>query len=246
MKKLLYVFALGLFFNSANAQTADDVINKYFESTGGVDAWKKLTSIKMTGKANQGGMEFPFTSLQKAPNKQKQFIDFQGKTIVVSCFDGKQQWAMNFMNMKPEKAESEDSDNAQKELDFPDAFLDYKAKGYTATLEGEEKLEGADCYKIKLTKKPMMVEGKETENSNYYFFDKDNGAMIMQRMVAKKGPQKGVAIDVFMSDYQEVNGVFMPFSIDQKMNGQTAFSIKVEKAEANAEVADSEFTFPEN
>jgi outer membrane lipoprotein-sorting protein len=246
MKKLIFVFALSLLSSFSFAQSADDVVNKYLEATGGKDKWVALKSVKMIAKGKQQGMEFPLVALQKAPNKQKQTISFQGKDITVSCFDGKEMWTTNFATMKPEKGEAEDSQNAALEQDFPDPFLGYKEKGYSISLEGEETVEGAVCHKVKLTKKPIKVDGKEEENSSFYFFDKENGVIIMQRQVAKKGPAKGATMEILMSDYQEVEGLFFPFTVSQKYNGQVAFSLVVEKIMLNAEIADTDFAFPTN
>jgi outer membrane lipoprotein-sorting protein len=228
----------------AQAQTADDVIKKYFEVVGGKEKYAALTSIKMTGKGKQGGMEFPMNSIQKAPNLMRQSINFQGKEIVVGCFDGKESWATNFMTMKAEKGEAEDSENAAKEMDFPDPFLNYDKKGYTIALEGEESVEGQACHKIKLTKKPIKVDGKEEENSSFYFFDKESGALLMSRNQAKKGQTKGMVIESFFSDYQEVNGLFFPFTISQKVNGQEAFAMTLEKVEMNVAIDNAIFAFP--
>jgi outer membrane lipoprotein-sorting protein len=174
----------------------------------------------------------------------KQSVSFQGKEITMSAFDGKETWKTNFMTMKAEKGEAEDSENAAKSLDFPDPFLDYKSKGYSIALEGEEKVEGTDCYKIKLTKKPIKVDGKEEEDFSFYFFDKENGVVIMNRSVGKKGQMKDVAIESLMSDYQEVNGLFFPFTVTQKVNGQEMFSMTMEKIEMNVAIDNKEFAFP--
>ncbi len=246
MKKIksLLVLALITLVSVAKAQTADDVIDKYFTAIGGKDKYLAIKSVKMIGKGKQQGMEFPLVSLQKAPNLMRQAINFQGKEIVVGCFDGKESWTTNMMTMKPEKAEAEDSENAAKEMDFPDPFLNYKDKGYSVSLEGEETIEGVVCSKIKLTKKPMKVDGKEEENSSFYFFDKDNGVLIMSRNQAKKGQAKGMVIESFMSDYQEVNGVYFPFSVSQKVGGNEMFSLTMEKVELNVAIDDKEFAFP--
>ncbi len=246
MKKIksLLVLALITLVSVAKAQTADAVIDKYFTAIGGKDKYLAVKSVKMTGKGKQQGMEFPIVSLQKAPNLMHQAINFQGKEIVVGCFDGKESWTTNMMTMKPEKAEAEDSENASKEMDFPDPFLNYKEKGYSIALEGEETIEGVVCSKIKLTKKPMKVDGKDEENSSFYFFDKENGALIMSRNQAKKGQAKGMVIDTYMSDYQEVNGIYFPFSVSQKVAGNEVFVLVMEKIELNVAIDDKVFAFP--
>lgn len=245
MKKNVIIALMVLFTFVAKAQTADEIINKYIENTGGKDKWTALKSIKIIGKANQQGMEFPFVSLQTSTGKQKNAFTFQGKEIVQPAFDGKEGWQTNFMTMKAEKMESEDAENMQRAAgDFPDPFLDYKAKGYSVVLEGKETVEGTECFKIKLIRKPMKVDGKEEENSSHYFFDTQNYVPIVVKTPIKKGQAKGAISETVMSDYQEVNGLYFPFSIAQKFQGQVVITLTTEKVELNAVIDDKEFTFP--
>lgn len=90
-----------------------------------------------------------------------------------------------------------------------------------------------------------MIEGKEEENSTVYFFDKENFIPIMTKSIIKKGPAKGKSSESVFSDYQEVNGLMLPFTLDQKFEGQTQASIAIEKIELNVEIDDKEFAFPE-
>lgn len=245
--KRFFLFAiLALVANITVAQTADEIIENYFKVTGGKDKWAALTSVKMSGKVKAQGMEFPIKMLNKLPNSQKMVFSFQGMEIVQTAFNGSEAWSTNQMTMKPEKMEAEDSEMMKQELDFPDAFWNYKEKGYSIALDGEETIEGVACHKIKLTKKPVKIAGKEEENFVFYFFDKENGVPVMTRSVGKKGQMKGIAIEAFMSDYQEVNGVFFAFTINQKTNGQTVATIAVEKIETNVAIDDKEFAFPNN
>ena len=101
--RLLFVAAFTLVATYSQAQTADEIVEKYLETIGGKEKLSSIKSLKMLGKAKQGGMEFPFTNIMVAPNKMMQSINFQGKEIVISAFDGNEMWKTNFMNMKPEK-----------------------------------------------------------------------------------------------------------------------------------------------
>ncbi|MFB0946748.1 MAG: outer membrane lipoprotein-sorting protein, partial [Spirosomataceae bacterium] len=92
---------------------------------------------------------------------------------------------------------------------------------------------------------PVMVDGKEMENATYYFFDKDSGVQIMTRSEAKVGPMKGMTVEALMSDYQEVEGLYFPFSMENKINGQSQASIVIDKIELNKEVDNAMFAFPE-
>ena len=89
-----------------------------------------------------------------------------------------------------------------------------------------------------------MIDGKEEENATTFFFDKENFVPIMQRSYAITGEQKGVASDTYMSDYDEVEGVFMAFTFSTRQNGVDVFNITIDYIELNVEVADEIFAMP--
>jgi hypothetical protein len=96
-----------------------------------------------------------------------------------------------------------------------------------------------------LTKKPVKVDGVEVENASFYFFDKESYVPIVVKSEVKKGPAKGKFSETYMSDYQEVNGLILPFTIDSKFEGQVQASIKVNTIELNVVIDDKVFAFPE-
>lgn len=231
---------------AVQAQTVDEVLDKYFENTGGKEKWAALTTVKMNGKVKVQGMEIPMNIVQTAEGMQKITINFQGKEITQMAFDGNEGWNTNFMTQKAEKMDAEASANMKSQIgDFPDPFLGYKEKGYTVQLEGKETIEGTETFKIKLTKKPVKVEGKDEENVLYYFFDVENYVPIAMKTTIKAGQMKGATVETMMSDYQESNGLYFPFSIMTKYNGQAGEAIQIDSVDQNVKVDPKAFAFPE-
>lgn len=229
-----------------NAQTADEIINTYFENIGGLENLKKVEGIKMSAKISQQGMEIPLEIYQFSDGKQMTIINFQGKEMKQGVFDGETLWSTNFRNMKPEKNDAEATANMKLESnDFPDPFMDYKTKGYAVELLGKETIDGAETFKIKLTKEPVTVDGKQEDSVSFYFFDTENYVPIAIQSEIKSGPGKGMISEVSFSDYQEVEGLFFPFSMTQGVKGQPGQPITITKIELNPKVEDSAFKFPE-
>ena len=229
------------------AQDLDEILDNYFENTGGRAQWEALEVIKMTAKINQMGMEIPLEIIQLKSGKQMTVINFQGQQIKQGVFDGQVLWSINMMTQKAEKSDQETTDNIKREMgDFPDPFLNYQAKGYTAELLGTEEIDGAECYKIKLTKKPLIVDGQEVDNVSFYYFDMDNFVPIAVQSEIKAGPAKGQMSEVKMSDYQEVSGYYFPFSMIQGLKGQEGQAITFDQIEVNPQVDEAEFVFPED
>jgi outer membrane lipoprotein-sorting protein len=230
----------------AQAQTADEIIAKYFENTGGIAKWKALEGIKMTAKVNQGGMEIPLVITQLKDGRQMTKVNFQGKDIMQGVYDGTTLWSHNFMNMKAEKSDAEATENFKKDIgEFPDPFLTYKERGLKVELLGKETIDGTETFKIKLTKKPIKVDGKETENITFYYFDAENFVPLMAESEVKSGPGKGQIRQSKMSDYQEVNGLMMPFSMVQgAKGGPSEPPLTISAIELNPKVDAAAFAFP--
>jgi len=245
LKRILVLIALVCSY-SINAQTVDEIISNYFENTGGVENWEKIEGVKMSAKVNQGGMEIPIEIVQLKSGKMMTTINFQGQSIKQGVFDGEVLWSTNFMTQKAEKSDEEAINMVKNEMNqFPDPFLNYKEKGFTAELMGTETVDGAETFKIKLTTTPNIIEGKEVPSVSYYFFDNENFVPIQVQEEIMEGPGKGMVSEVKMSDYQEAGGVYMPYSMTQGVKGQPGAPITMDSIEINPTVDDSEFAFPE-
>jgi len=245
MKLFVAIFALAVMV-PVQAQTAEEIIANYFETTGGLDKLKALTGVKMTAKVNQGGMEIPLEIYQLKDGRQMTVINFQGKEMKQNVFDGETLWSNNFMTMKAEKSDAETTDNFKlNSNDFPDSFIDYKEKGYTVELLGKETIDGAETFKIKLVKEPVTIDGKQEDDISFYFFDTENFVPIAVQAEVKSGPAKGQMSEVTMSDYQEVDGLYFPFSMTQGVKGQPGSPLTIDSIELNPTVDSSAFAFPE-
>jgi len=245
--KNYFLFAALCFFStSILAQTADEIIAGYHEATGGADAWSKLENVKFYAKVNQGGMEIPLEIVQCKDGKSYTKVSVQGLTIMQGVYDGETLWNTNFQTMKAEKATTEDLENHKKTLgDFPDALFNYKDRGYTVELIGKESFDGTEAFKIKLTKTPMMVDGAEVENIEFYFFDTETMVLLGSESEMMSGPMKGKTGQSKMSEYDEVNGLYFPFSMSQGEKGGMSQAIVISKIETNVEIDDAMLKFPE-
>ncbi len=241
MKNILLVLALAFFIGNYAQTSADDILDNYFENTGGKENWQKLEGIKMIGNVSGQGMEIPIEILQLKDGRQYVKISFQGKEMMQGVYNGKVLWNTNFMTQKAEEMTTEQTENFKMNQvkDFPSPFLNYKENGYQVELLGDETMEGAECYKIKLTQKPVLVDGKEEESVSFYYFDKENYIPIAVEMEIKSGQMKGQMMKSTMSDYDEVGGLYFPFSLTQ-MGGP----LSIEKIELNPEVDAVMFEMP--
>lgn len=246
--KLLSAIIIFCFTLTIEAQTAEEIVETYIENIGGQEAWAKVKSMKVTGIGRQQGVDYPFVATMMKDGRTIIDVDLQGTSFIVEAFDGENFWSMNFQTQKAEAADSETSLNYKNTAkdQMPDAFFGYKEKGYKVELVGEDTWEGTAVYKIKLIKNPVMVDGVEEENIDIYYFDTENSVPIASETVVKSGPAKGATAQTIMSDYQEVEGVYMPFTVIEKFNGQVNIEMLYKTVEFNTEIDESIFSMPKD
>ena len=219
------------------AQSVDEVVNTYIETIGGAEKWKSIESMRVSGNAVQMGANYPFTVISMKPNLSKVVANVMGKEFI-QAYDGEAGWALNPFNggTAPTRMTEEESKESAKQ-NFENDFIDWREKGYTVTLEENQEIEGAQCFVLKIVKE----EGSE----EYYFIDAEAYVPIMTRSFMQTGPMKGQAMETYYSDYDEVDGLIVPFSMKQTITGQTIMEMVNEKYEFNPkDVTAESFAFP--
>jgi len=83
MKKMFFAL-LGLAFLSANAQTADEVIQKYSANLGGLEAFNKIKTAKITATYNTQGMDLPMTIQIINGKAARTDVEAMGSTVIRS------------------------------------------------------------------------------------------------------------------------------------------------------------------
>lgn len=235
----LAVLALTVAFAPAShAQTIDEILAKHYEAQGGLARLQKIQTMRMSGKMTVGpGMEAPITLEKKRPGMMRLDFTFSGMTGT-QAYDGTQGWqVMPFMGKKdPEALSPEDAKEVEQQADFDGPLVDWKAKGHAVELLGKESVEGADTWKIKLTRKSGQVE--------FYYIDTET--FLILRETAKR-TMRGTEIDgeSLFSDYKEVDGVMFPFSMTSGAVGSPQKqSMSFDKIEVDPAIDASRFRMP--
>lgn len=230
---------------AAKALTVDEILDKYYEASGGRSRWDSLQSVRMNGTVTVQGMEIPVMIVQTRQGQQKVSIKFQGQETTQMAFDGQAGWSTNFMTQRPEKMDAEANANTRQQVaDFPDVFLHYKDRGYTATLEDMENIEGVETLKIKLTKNRVKVDGQSQDNVVYYFFDPESYLPVAMRNTSLSGQTKGASVETLLDDYRQVKGLLFPFTSTISYNGMPGETIELENIETDVEMEPGIFAFP--
>jgi hypothetical protein len=207
---------------AAKAQTADEIITKHIEAVGGKDAWKKITSLSITGVLNVQGNDIEILLVQLHGKGMRQNITVQGMSgyQIVTPTQG---WT--FLPFQGETEviamSEEDVKRAQSELDVQGPLLDYREKGHTVELAGKETIDGTECYKLVVTfnsgkKATMFIDSKS------YFTVRTN--------VPQKVNGQEQDLEMNYSGFEKIpEGVVMPKSVSLPYGVMTVTKIEVNK-----------------
>ena len=219
--------------------TVDALVAKNIEAKGGLEALRAIQSLRLNGKmlVNEGQVELTYSETKKRPGEIRTEITLQGMTAV-QAYDGKEGWKISpFRGRKdPEKMSTDDAKSLVEDAEIGGPLVDWEAKGSKVEYLGPEDVDGTLAHKLKVVRKNGDV--------SYVYLDPDyflEIRILTQRI--EQGAQ--VEVETDLGDYEKINGVFFPFSIESGPKGAPdKQKIIIEKAEANAPVDDAEFKFP--
>ncbi len=225
---VLAVFAL----TSLNvaAQNADEIVAKNIEAMGGAEKIASLKTVKRTGNMSMQGMDIPMVFTVSQMKGFRLDVEVMGTSNYQIVTPEKAFMFFPIQQMtEPKEMEPEAVKSMQSNLDIQGALLNYKEKGSTVEFVGNEKVDGADTYKLKVTTK--------TGKSSFYFIDVKTNMHV--KTISKAAGPDGVEMDVetVYSDYKKnADGYWFAYGITTPQ-GPVVF----DKIESNVTVDESIF-----
>lgn len=222
---------------SPGGLSAAQIVDKNVAARGGLLAWRAVQTLSLEGKLGAGGnqraalalpmstrkelqgslpkrrteeAQLPFLMELKRNRKMRLELQFAGKTAI-QVYDGTSGWKLrpflNRMEVEPFTAEEEKTASMQSDLDGP--LVDYAAKGSRVELDGLEKVEGRDNYKLKVTQ------------SNGYMFHLwvDSETFLETKVEGQPRRLDGTEhpVEVYYRDYRTVDGLRIPFVLETRV-----------------------------
>jgi len=238
-KSLSISFVIFIYFilqALASDFTVDEIIAKNIEARGGLEKIKAVKSLRMTGNMMARSQEMPFSIQMKRPNMVRVEFTLDGKAAI-QAYDGEEGWSvMPFLGSDlPQKMANSDLQDMQEQADLDGPLVDYKSKGNTVELVGKDTLEGREAYKLKVTLK--------NGNVRYIYIGADTNLELKTTSHQKRQGQE-FDVDAFLGDYKDINGIKIPYSVEQKVGDRTVSTFTVEKVEMDVDIDNSVFKFP--
>ncbi len=220
--------------NAANAQTVDDIINKYTDAIGGTAVLANLHSIQMEGTMKVGADYLPIKLVMVDGKGYRSDTMIDGMAIV-ECVTDTGGWTLNPTLTDSPKLVTTDQ---VKELNHPlyivSPLVDYKSKGFSAELLGREDVDGVSDYKVRLF-----------DSGTDITYDIDPNTYLISKATAKRKPSDTLMTSgTTFSNYQKTPiGYTVAYSSSVTVAG-FAFETTYSKITFNQDIDPQIFAVP--
>jgi len=230
--------------HAASSQTADEIIDKSIAAMGGRAAFDKIKTRVLSGTITLStpGGDLPGTiEIQNArPNKTRTLIKADltqfgaGMLEIDQRFDGQNGYQLNTLQGNREVTGNQ-LDNMRNAA-FPHPFLSYKESGFTATLEGKEKIGTGEAY--------VVVLQPKAGSTVRHCIDAET-LLPIRFVLSVNVPELNADVEqtTDLSAYKDVDGVKLAFKLISSSSVQS-FTVDVSKVEHNVPVDDKVFVKP--
>jgi len=217
-------------------QGVDRILAKYAQALGGQAAYEKVTT-----RAMKGTVEIPDDSVTgtaqvvaKAPGGFRLTMDIPGYGVVETVLDGGNGWEKN-PDSGTHAMSKTDLAVAQRDHHF---YREVRLKELYSKMEmaGTDKVEGRAVNVVEATPAAGPAEK--------LYFDAGSGLLVkrdFERVTLEDGI---VQYEMLLRDYREVDGLKLPFTIEQRAPDNTMI-FKFTEIKNNAPLDDAAFAKPE-
>ena len=209
--------------------TAEKVIANYIKAIGGEDKLKAVKDITINMAADMMGQTIDAVVIQKSPNMSMMKMSMMGNVVQEQVFDG-EKGKSSAMGQTKMMSEEEVKTAKKQSILFPELMM--KELGNTAKLIGTENINGANAYQVDITD----TDGKTTS----VFFDATTFLKIRD-VNAMEAQGQTMTITNDHQDYQEVDGVLLPYTRTTTGAAPVPIVMKVKEIKINSGVEASVF-----
>lgn len=208
--------------------TAETVIKNYVKAVGGEDALRAVNTTHTTSEMTIPGAPFKPKAIikQMSPNKFSMEVIAEGMgTLMKQNFDGENGYMVQQGQRIPMDEKDVSSRKSNKGL-FEELFME------SSNLELVSKItiDGTDVYKIKVTK---------DDKSSHRYYDVETGYLLRTEETNETQGQSITTVTDY-SNYKEVNGVMMPYTM-KVTAGPQAFTFETTEVKINEGVTAEDF-----
>lgn len=203
--------------------TVETVLNAYIDAIGGKEKLATINSVSMTAQGAVQGMTLDLELKRTTKDQFVQNIMVGGNSMSKQVLDGNKGYVVQ--QGQRTDLEGDDLEKVKAESSpFPE--VNWLSDG-GATLEGIEKVDGADAYALKVS------------DSKTVYYNTTTG-LKLQEVNVQEAQGQTIKTTTMYSDYKEVSGIKFPFVLSQSF-GPQSIDFKVTEIKVNEGISDADF-----
>lgn len=228
--------AMGQEEADTGAPTAEAIVERFIEATGGRGAWESLTSIRGLGTIEVVGAPVQGSvAIYQTADGFRRSVDAGGAGAQVTIRRGDEAWvARPGGGVKP--LAGAELLKMQRDQSF-NPLLDPSKIYASLTVKGVEEVEGAQAWVIR------CVPGNDPEAEDLRYFDIESGLQV--KLVQRtSGAGSGIPTEVYLSDYRPVGQVQFAYET-MIVAGRGRVQISLQAMQANVSIPACLFDTPD-
>ncbi|RPH56036.1 hypothetical protein EHM82_04145, partial [bacterium] len=212
---------------AAGAQTVDEILEKHAAAHGGLEKWRAVKSMIVTGTQVAFSKADPFVFEQKDPDSFRFEQSMLGQKITF-VHDGSTTWWIHpIMEIgEPAEVPAEHAPLVRKAADFETSLLDARAKGHKVELLGKDEVDGQPAWKLKVIRKDGLEETWYLDPATFLEIAR------FDRTLDLPAPKDRWT---YFSDFRPVDGLVIAHRQDQEYSIRHV-ALTVEKVQVNPEI----------
>ncbi len=238
----IYIASPRLAYADDPMPSADDVLNKFIEATGGKEAYAKVTSRVVNGAMEIAAQNIKgtITAYTKAPNMMFVSVDIPGVGVIERGYNGDANVGWEKSAIQGTRLLKGDELDRVKQEAMTQSDLEWKKLYKDAKVVGSEKLGDDDCYKVEMTTNAGKLETR--------YYDKKTG-LLNQTTMDMETPQGVVKVTAKVSDYRDIDGVKVPYKNTQEIavgGMQMTQEVTLNNIQTNVDAPAGKFDVPDD
>jgi len=224
----------GVWWMLRAAETAEAVMERYIEATGGRAAQEKIRNrvVRATLEIARQGIKLEVTTYAARPNLFYSMTTSEVTGPIEQGSDGQVAWSRS-VAQGPQLLEGEAKEFLLRETRL-DKLLKWRELYSEARLDGTEEVDGKPCVKLVLTPKagrPLTL-----------FLDQATGLMLRTDLIMPTDAGE-VPMRIRPQDYREVDGLKLAHRVITEVMGQERV-MTIQRIEHNVDLPADRFALP--
>ena len=216
---------------AAGAQTVDEVLAKHAAAHGGLDKWRAVKSLTITGTQVLFSEANPFLYEFQRPDRVRFEQVMLGKKMTIG-HDGTVTWWIHpIFEINTPTAVTESAVIARHTAEFESPLIDAAGKGHKVELLGKDEVDGQPALKLKVTRKDGFEETWYLDPSTH---------LELARLDTTLDLPEAQERWTYYSDFRAVEGLVLPHRQDQEYSIRHV-SLTIEKVQVNPEIDPARF-----